>query len=129
MSQVNTLFPHLVPGLCGALECPAICSRVCHCPAGQRRVQRLLQQQRRHRLTARPNRQQLEACQRIQEEGLCPSACDHCGGCFLPQYGDSPAELKRKAHRPQRVMDALVTYRQFGRFPETGKEVRCAARA
>lgn len=121
MAQVTVHYPHITPGLCGALECPAICSRVCHCPAGQRRAHRLLQHQRQRRLTARPNRQQKELCQRIQEEGLCPTVCHYCGGCFLPQYGDSPAELRRKAHRPAKALDALLTYRQFGRFPEPAK--------
>ena len=117
-SRVASAYPHLQPGLCGALECPAVCSRVTHCAAGLRRGQSLLRAQARRRLTIHPNKQQLQVCQRVQDEGLCPSACFACGGCFLPQPGDSPAELRRKAHRPQYVLDALVTYRQSGRLPE-----------
>jgi hypothetical protein len=111
-SQVLAQYPHLAPGLCGALECPRLCVRSQHCEAGQRRARRLFAAQRRRRNNVKPNREQLRVCKLIQDEGLCPTLCNRCGGCFLPQPYDSVSELKRKAHRPQWVIGALVRLRE-----------------
>jgi len=111
-SQVLAQYPHLAPGLCGVLECPRLCVRSQHCPAGQRRARRLMASQARRRLNVKPNREQLRVCKLIQDEGLCPKLCKQCGGCFLPQPHDSESELKRKAHRPQWVIGALVRLRE-----------------
>lgn len=110
--QVIAQYPYLAPGLCGALECPRLCVRSQHCPAGQRRFRRLIRAQGRRRLNVKPNHQQLRVCKLIQDENLCPTLCKQCGGCFLPQPYDSQSELKRKAHRPQCVIGALVRLRE-----------------
>ncbi len=120
MSQVQSdaqsrPLSHFEPGICGVLACPRICSRVCHCPAGQRRSHALLAAQARRRFTVSANRQQEAVCVQIHKADLCPSLCTKVGGCFLPQYLDSTAELKRKCHRSQKAMDFLVTLRQRGR--------------
>ena len=123
MSQVEFFYPHLIPGLCGALECPRICSRVCHCEAGQRRSRRLLAAQAVRRFTVRANSQQERVCKEVHDAGLCPSLCNQCGGCFMPQPLDHPSEAKRKVFRAQRCMDALVDIRQKSNI---GKEcVKC----
>lgn len=114
MSQVLNRYPGLAPGLCGHLSCPRLCARSQHCPAGQRRFRQLLTTHAIRRFTAKPNRQQEEVCQQLHRDGLCPSLCNKCGGCFLPRTFDSQAELKRKAYRPQKVLDFLVMLRQKG---------------
>ena len=111
-SQVLVHYPHLVPGLCGVLECPRLCVRSQHCQAGQRRARRLFSAQARRRLNVKPNRQQLRVCKLIQDEALCPKLCKQCGGCFLPQPSDGESDLKRKAFRPQWVIGALVRLRE-----------------
>lgn len=114
-SVVSSRYPHLQPGLCGRLSCPHICSRVCHCPAGQRRARALLAAQARQRFTVKANRRQEQVCVEVRKAGLCPSLCNKVGGCFLPQWGDTTAELKRKAHRAQQAMDLLIILRERSR--------------
>lgn len=111
-SQVLSLYPHLVPGLCGRLSCPRLCARVCHCSAGQRLAHQLLAARAAKRFAAKTNRQQEQVCQRIRKLGLCSSLCQQCGGCFLPHQFDTQSELKRKAHRPQKVLDLLTQYQE-----------------
>ena len=108
MSQLLTHYPSIAPGLCGALECPHVCSRVTHCPAGLRRVRRLLAEREAHRATIRPNKQQLQRCDRIRKAAQCPSICNQVGGCFLPRPGDHPSEARRKAYRSQHAINLLV---------------------
>lgn len=110
--KVIVQYPYLAPGLCGALECPRLCARVQHCPAGQRRARRLQAEQARRRFTIKANSQQRRVCDLVNSKGLCPQLCKQCGGCFLPQTYDSQAELKRKAHRPQKVLGAMVSLRE-----------------
>ena len=105
-SVIFTYYPHLIPGLCGALECPRPCTRVCHCEAGLRLSQRLLAQRAVRRFTAKANRQQVQVCDRVHKAGLCPVLCQKVGGCFLPQPLDNTAELKRKAGRTKNALDA-----------------------
>ena len=114
MSQVSSRYPHLQPGLCGRRECPRICSRVEHCPAGLRRSRARLAAQAARRYSVAANRRQLESCAEVRKANLCPSLCSKVGGCFLPRQGDHPSEARRKAFRPQKVMDLLVNYRQGG---------------
>ena len=112
MSQVLLHYPHLTPGLCGALECPHICSRVNHCEAGLRRSRRQLAERARRRFSVRLDRRRGQICEQIHAAGHCPTICRAVGGCFLPQVGDHPSEAKRKVFRAQRAMDALVRARQ-----------------
>ena len=121
MSKVTELYPYLVPGLCGALECSHICRRVQLCPAGQRRVQRLLAEKAVRRFTVKANSQQLRVCEKVHDAGLCPRLCNQLGGCFLPQPLDHPSEAKRKVFRAQYAMDALVDMRQKANKPKGGQ--------
>jgi len=114
MSQVLSHYPQLQPGLCGRLECPRICSRVEHCPAGLRRSRARLAAQAVRRYSVVPNRRQLEVCAAVRNARLCPSLCAVVGGCFQPRQFDHPSEAKRKAFRAQKAMDLLVKYRQGG---------------
>jgi len=114
MSQVLSHYPQLQPGLCGRQECPRICSRVCHCPAGLRRSRARLAAQAVRRYRVAPNRRQLDGCAEVRKANLCPGLCAVVGGCFLPRQGDHPSEAKRKAFRVQKAMDLLVNYRQGG---------------
>jgi len=114
MSQVLSHYPHLQPGLCGRRECPRICSRVEHCPAGLRRSRARLAAQAVRRFSVVPCRRQLEVCAEVRKAHLCPSLCSVVGGCLLPRQGDHPSEAKRKAFRAQKAMDLLVNYRQGG---------------
>jgi hypothetical protein len=114
VSSLLSRYPHLQPGLCGRLECPGICSRVCHCEAGLRRGRVLLAERARRRFAVKANRRQEEICARVREASLCPRICQQLGGCFLPQAGDHPSESKRKVFRCQRVVDALVKIRTGG---------------
>jgi len=114
MSQVLSHYPHLQPGLCGRQECPRICSRVEHCPAGLRRSRARLAAQAVRRFTVAPNRRQLEVCAAVRQAKLCPSLCSVVGGCFLPRQGDHPSESKRKVFRAEKAMDLLINYRQGG---------------
>ena len=107
-SVIFTYYPHLIPGLCGALECPRPCTRVCHCEAGLRLTRRLLAWQAMRRFDTKANRQQVQVCDRVTKAGLCPKLCLKVGGCFLPQRYDHTSELKRKANRPQLVLYALA---------------------
>jgi hypothetical protein len=120
-SVIATRYPHLQPGLCGKLECPRICSRVEHCPAGQRRVRRLMAERARARYTVLANAHQERACAEIHKAGLCPSLCHHVGGCFLPQPGDHPSEAKRKVFRAKAAMTLLTQLRQDAR-PQGGAQ-------
>jgi len=115
-SQVLARYPHLAPGLCGQLECPRLCVRACHCPAGQRRARRLLAERSAKRLGATATKRQLEVCARIKEEGQCPLICEKVGGCFLPTGHEHRSEVKRKIFRAQRAMDCLISYRRFGYY-------------
>jgi hypothetical protein len=114
MSQVSSVpsvasvYPHLQPGLCGRLECPHVCSRVCHCPAGQRRVRRLLAERASRRFAAKANSEQLRNCERIRKAGGCPTICNQVGGCFLPRPGDHPSEIKRKVFRAQQAIGLYI---------------------
>jgi hypothetical protein len=108
-SQVLSHYPHLEPGLCGRLECPRVCSRVCYCAAGLRRSRRLLAERARKRFAVRANSRQLQVCTRITKAKLCPQICEKVGGCFLPQQGDHPSEARRKVFRCQRAVDLLVS--------------------
>jgi hypothetical protein len=110
VSQVLSRYPHLEPGLCGRLECPRICSRVCHCEAGLRRSRVRLAEQARRRFAVRANRRQEEICARIHKAGLCPQICQRVGGCFLPRDGDHPSEARRKVYRCQYAVDLLVEH-------------------
>jgi hypothetical protein len=110
VSQVLSLYPHLEPGLCRRLECPRICSRVCHCEAGLRRSRVRLAEQARRRFAVRANRRQEEVCARIHKAGLCPQICQRVGGCFLPRDGDHPSEARRKVFRCQYAVDLLVEH-------------------
>lgn len=114
MSQVLSAYPHLVPGLCGRLECPRICSRVCYCEAGLRRSRARLAAQASRRFAVRANARQKEVCATIHNAHLCPQVCHQVGGCFMPQDGDQPSEARRKAFRCQRAVDALVKIRTGG---------------
>jgi hypothetical protein len=114
MSQVLSRYPQYQPGLCGRRECPRICSRVEHCPAGLRRSRARLAAQAVRRFTVAPHRRQLEVCAEVRKAGLCPGLCSSVGGCFLPRQGDHPSEARRKAFRVQKAMDLLVKYRQGG---------------
>ena len=111
-SQVLLHYPHLTPGLCGRLECPHICSRVCHCEAGLRRSRRQFARSAIRRFSVRLDRRRGEICDQIHAAGFCPAICKGVGGCFLPQVGDHPSEARRKVFRAQRAMDALVRARQ-----------------
>lgn len=111
MSQVLSAYPHLAPGLCGSLECGHICSRVCHCPAGQRRVHSLLAAQAIRRFSVRLDRRRGHICEQVHDAGLCPKLCQGVGGCFLPRVDDHPSEARRRVFRAQRAMDALVRAR------------------
>jgi hypothetical protein len=108
-SQVLSHYPHLEPGLCGRLECPRVCSRCCHCAAGQRRSRRLLAERARRRFAVVANSRQEQVCSRITRARLCPQICEKVGGCFLPQQGDHPSEARRKVFRCQRAVDLLVS--------------------
>jgi hypothetical protein len=108
-SQVASRYPELEPGLCGRLECPRICSRVCHCPAGLRRSRAKLAEQARRRFAVKANRRQDEVCARIRKANLCPQICQRAGGCFLPRDGDHPSEARRKVFRCQAAVDLLVS--------------------
>jgi hypothetical protein len=108
-SIVASSYPQLVPGLCGRLECPRMCSRVCHCQAGLRRSRRLLAERARRRFAVRANRRQEEICARIRKSHLCPQICQRVGGCFLPRDGDHPSEARRKVFRCQHAVDLLVS--------------------
>lgn len=111
MSQVLAYYPHLAPGLCDRLQCPRICAKVEHCPAGLRRSRALLAAQAVRRFSVRLDRRRANICDQIHSAGLCPKLCQGVGGCFLPQVGDHPSEAKRKVFRAQRAMDALVRAR------------------
>lgn len=114
MSQVSSRYPHLAPGLCGRLQCPYICSRVCHCPAGSRRVRARLAAQAVRRFSICLDRRRASICEQVHAAGGCPSLCRQVGGCFIPQVGDHPSEARRKVFRAQRAMDALVRARTGG---------------
>lgn len=114
MSQVS----HLEPGLCGARQCPRICSRVCHCEAGLRRSRAQMAKQAARRFAIKANRRQETVCDQINKAGLCPSICQHVGGCFLPQPADPKCEAKRKVFRCQKAVDLLVQLRETGRPKE-----------
>ena len=109
MSVLLSRYPHLQPGLCGRLECPRVCSRVCHCEAGLRRSRARLAEQARRRFAVRANRRQEEVCARLRKGRLCPRICQRVGGCFLPRDGDHPSEARRKVFRCQRAVDLLVS--------------------
>jgi hypothetical protein len=108
-SVVASRYPHLVPGLCGRLECPRVCSRVCHCEAGLRRSRASLAEQARRRFAVRANGRQEEVCSRIRKDRLCPRICQRVGGCFLPRDGDHPSEVRRKVFRCQHAVDLLLS--------------------
>ena len=114
MSQLLSRYPRLQPGLCGALECPRICSRVEHCAAGLRRSRARLAAQAMRRFSVRLDSRRRYVCDQVHRAGLCPSLCQGVGGCFLPQVGDHPSEVKRKVFRAQKAMDQLVSYRKGG---------------
>jgi hypothetical protein len=109
VSQLLSHYPHLQPGLCGRLECPRMCARVCHCEAGLRRSRRLLAERAMRRFALKANRRQEETCTRIRKARLCPQICQRVGGCFLPRDGDHPSEARRKVFRCQRAVDLLVS--------------------
>ena len=109
MSVLLSHYPQLQPGLCARLECPRVCSRVCHCEAGLRRSRAKLAEQARRRFAIRANRRQEEVCARVRKARLCPQICQRVGGCFLPQAGDHPSEAKRKVFRCQYALDLLVS--------------------
>ena len=111
MSQsiVASRYPQLQPGLCGRLQCPRICARVCHCEAGLRRSRVRLAEQARRRFSVKANRRQEETCARIRKARLCPQICQRVGGCFLPRDGDHPSESRRKVFRCQYAIDLLVS--------------------
>jgi len=109
VSQLSSRYPHLQPGLCGRLECPRMCARVEHCPAGLRRGRQLLAEQARRRFAVKANRRQEEVCARIRKARLCPQICQRVGGCFLPRDGDHPSESRRKVFRCQYAVDLLVS--------------------
>ena len=108
-SVVASRYPHLQPGLCGRLECPHICSRVCHCEAGLRRTRAKLAERAMRRFAIKANRRQEEVCSRIRKARLCPQICQRVGGCFLPRDGDHPSEARRKVFRCQYAVDLLVS--------------------
>jgi hypothetical protein len=109
VSVLLSRYPHLQPGLCGRLECPRICARVCYCEAGLRRSRAKLAELARRRFAVKANRRQEEVCARIRKASLCPRICQRVGGCFLPQDGDHPSEARRKAFRCQYAVDLLVS--------------------
>lgn len=108
-SSVTSLYLNLQPGLCGRLECPRVCSRVCHCEAGLRRSRALLAQQAQRRYAVHLDRSRAQRCERIRKAGGCPTVCNSVGGCFLPQPYDHPSEARRKVFRAQRAIDQLVS--------------------
>ena len=114
MSILLSRYPHLQPGLCGRLECPRMCVRVCHCEAGLRRGRVLLAERAWRRFAVKANKRQEEICARVRKASLCPKICHQVGGCFLPQPCDHPSEARRKLFRCQRVVDALVKRKQGG---------------
>ena len=111
MSQVLSRYQHQSPGLCGALQCRRVCSRVCYCPAGLRRSRARLAAQAVRRFSVRLDRRRAHVCEQIHQSGLCPVLCQKVGGCFLPQVDDHPSEAKRKVFRAQKAMDQLVRAR------------------
>lgn len=111
MSVVLSRYPHLAPGLCGALACRRLCLRSQHCPAGERRARALLRERARNRFSVKLDRRRDQVCGEIRKASQCPTVCQGVGGCFIPQVGDHPSEARRKVFRAQRAMDALVRVR------------------
>jgi len=92
--------------------------RAAHCLAGVRRHRELQAAQAIRRLQhVVANPRQRQVCDSVKDQELCPVLCQRLGGCILPLHGDHPSECKRKVFRAERVMDALVEYRQFGVLP------------
>ena len=95
-------------GLCGALNCPGICSRVQYCPAGLRRTRQNIAMQAARRFLRRATPRQLYICDRIKSSGLCPTLCNACGGCFMPQHRELRSEARRAFFRAEDCLDMLL---------------------
>ena len=95
-------------GLCGALNCPGVCSRIQYCPAGLRRSRQLLSMQAARRYLRRATGRQLYICDRIKSSGLCPTVCNACGGCFMPQLRETPSDARRAFFRAEDCLDMLL---------------------
>jgi len=113
VSILAELYPHLVPGRCGRLQCPSLCPRFRDCPAGVRRSRAERTANVWRQFTVVLDRRRAHICEKVHDAGFCPTLCREVGGCFLPRVGDHPSEASRKVFRAQRAMDALVRARDL----------------